>query len=108
MNSKLNEQTDLQRIVMRRSFRISSVIFLGILVSCDTIELLDTSSTETSIKSSSNTTHHSYYPDTFDPGAVVGVLIGSLLFIFAISIGYYYIRRQRIYYLPYFNDYHPI
>jgi hypothetical protein len=69
--------------------------------------LTSLSSTETSSEHSS-TTRRPYYPDTFNPGAIAGVAIGSLVFIFFMSIGAYYIRRQRLYYLPNYHDYRPI
>ena len=70
------------------------------------------SSTLTSISSSSpirsSSTYHPFYPDTYNPGAIVGFIIGALIFLCAISIGAYYIRRQRLYYLPYYDNYRPI
>ncbi len=80
-------------------------------------ELFDTSSSSiqntsnvstSSTDNSSSTTYRPYYPDTFNPGAIAGVAIGSFIFILLISISSYYIRRQRLYYLPYYNNYHPI
>ncbi len=59
-------------------------------------------------ESNSSTTHRPYYPDTFSPGAIGGVAVGSFLLIFIISMGAYKIRRQRIYHIPYFDNYQPI
>ena len=80
----------------------------------DTSSSSTSSSTLTSLSSSetsstrSTTTRRPYYPDTFNPGAIAGVVIGSVVFILFMSIGAYYIRRQRLGYLPYYHNYHPI
>jgi hypothetical protein len=73
---------------------------------------LESSTILPSLKTSSihnhSTTHRSFYPDTFSPGAIGGVIFGSLIFIIFISISSFCIRRQRIYYLPYYTNYHPV
>lgn len=65
------------------------------------------SSNTTSLPTHS-TTHRAYYPDTFSPGAIAGVAVCSFLLLFFISMGTYYIRRQQLFYLPYYNNYRPI
>jgi len=74
-------------------------------------KLLDSTtplSSNTTVQPVKPTTHEAYYPDTFSPGAIAGVAVCSLLLIFFISMGTYYIRRQQLYYLPYYNNYRPI
>ncbi len=60
------------------------------------------------LESNSNSTDRPFYPDTFSPGAIAGVAVGSFLLIFIISMGAYQIRRQRIYHIPYFDNDQPI
>ncbi|CAF0927071.1 unnamed protein product [Adineta ricciae] len=64
-------------------------------------------SLETSSTNKLVTTPRTYYPDTFSPAAIVGVIIGSLIFVIFISVSSYCIRRQRYYYLPYYHNYRP-
>jgi len=72
-------------------------------------QTISLSSLETSLEyGSSNTTYHPRYPDTFSPGAIMGVALGSFVFLCLLSMGSYYIRRQRIHYLPYYHNYQQI
>ncbi|CAF2591274.1 unnamed protein product [Rotaria sp. Silwood2] len=68
-------------------------------------ESTSVSSTKTSSEHSSSTTFRPYYPDTFSPGSIAGIIIASLVFIIVVSVSAFYIRRQQIYYLPYYNNY---
>ncbi|CAF1316835.1 unnamed protein product [Adineta steineri] len=93
------------------------LVFYG-LVSCinsNTTEFIDTtlltsesssivSTSSSSIPSHNTTTYHPRYEDTFSPGSVVGLIMGSVAFISVMSLGAYYIRRPRINYLPYYNN----
>ncbi|CAF0734577.1 unnamed protein product [Rotaria sordida] len=70
-----------------------------------TSESTSLSSTKISSKHSSSTTFRPYYPDTFSPGSIAGIIIASLVFIIIVSISGFYIRRRQLYYLPYYNTY---
>ncbi len=94
-----------------------SIFYSGVIVYCinlnqlkssSLIQSINLSTSGISIESNSSTTYRPYYPDTFSPGAIAGVAIGSFLLIFIISMGAYQIRRQRIYHIPYFDNYQPI
>ncbi|CAF1408291.1 unnamed protein product [Rotaria sp. Silwood1] len=71
-------------------------------------ESTNLSTTKTSSIHSSSTTFRPYYPDTFSPGSIAGIIIASLVFIIIVSVSAFYIRRQQIYYLPYYNNYRRI
>lgn len=69
-----------------------------------TSELTSLTSTRLSSKHSSGTTARAYYQDTYSPGSIAGIIIGSILFIFIVSLSSYYIRRRQLVYLPYNAD----
>ncbi|CAF1214225.1 unnamed protein product [Adineta steineri] len=92
------------------------LVFYGLVfcINSSTTELIDTTlltsesssivSTSSSIPSHNTTTYHPRYEDTFSPGSVVGLIMGSVAFISVMSLGAYYIHRPRINYLPYYNN----
>ncbi|CAF4755418.1 unnamed protein product [Rotaria socialis] len=90
----------------------STVSILESTSSFSSIESSSSSSSQSSHSSSSSrrssTTARPYYPDTYSPGSTAGIIVASIIFIIVISISALCIRRQRVHYLPYYNDYQPV
>ncbi|CAF2105086.1 unnamed protein product [Rotaria magnacalcarata] len=83
---------------------------VSILESTSSFSSIESSSqsSRSSSSSSSTTTARPYYPDTYSPGSTAGLIVASIILIIVISISAFCIRRQRVYYLPYYNNYQSV
>lgn len=74
------------------------------------ISILNSNSSQSVLlyENDNSTTVRPYYPDTFSPGSILGIIVSSVVFIIVISISAYFIRRQRLYYVRYYNNTNPV